>query len=147
MNFLQSTKGIFKDKKIYPPTVFNVSLVIMIILHFISPLKILLHGYNRFISLPFLIFGAAFSLIADNQFKQHSTTVKPFEESDKLIVTGIFAVSRNPMYFGMALILLAVAIFLGSISPFVIVLIFIFLINEIFIKTEENMLKQKFAEE
>ncbi len=147
MSILNYCRSICTDKKVYPPTSFNLSILLMITLHFAFPFSQIITGFYKFICLPFLIAGIAFNLIADKQFKQNSTTVKPFEESTMFIVDGIFKIGRNPMYLGMVLILLALAIFLGSLSPFLIILIFAFVINEFFIKPEEEMLKYKFAEE
>jgi protein-S-isoprenylcysteine O-methyltransferase Ste14 len=135
-----------KHQKLYPPTFFNLSVLLIILIHFIFPIEQIIDGYLRFISLPFLIFGISVNLLADNEFKSYKTTVKPFHESDNLIEDGIFSISRNPMYLGMTFILLSLAIFLGSISPFVIVLIFPLAMLKYFIQYEEEMLSKKFGE-
>ncbi len=49
------------------------------------------------------------------------------------------------MYLGMALVLLGVAVLLGSLSPLLIIPIFVWLITIKFIKFEENMLAEKFG--
>jgi protein-S-isoprenylcysteine O-methyltransferase Ste14 len=58
---------------------------------------------------------------------------------------GVFRLSRNPMYLGMALIHLSICIFLGSLTPFLIVPVFIFAIDKKFIEIEEKMLKDRFG--
>jgi protein-S-isoprenylcysteine O-methyltransferase Ste14 len=49
-------------------------------------------------------------------FRRARTTVNPLkpETSAALVVTGVYAFTRNPMYLGMVLVLLAWATFLAS---------------------------------
>ncbi len=49
------------------------------------------------------------------------------------------------MYLGMALVLIGVAILLGSLSPFLVIPIFVWLITARFIKFEEKMLEDTFG--
>jgi protein-S-isoprenylcysteine O-methyltransferase Ste14 len=91
--------------------------------------------------------GVALNLIADQAFRKHDTTVKPFVTSNSLITGGVFSVSRNPMYLGMALILLGLALLLGSLSPFTIVIALPVLLRQIYIIPEEQMLDETFGEQ
>jgi len=50
------------------------------------------------------------------------------------------------MYLGFVLILVGIAILLGTSSPFVIIPIFAILMDRIFIQVEEKMLEEKFEE-
>ena len=86
------------------------------------------------------------NLSADRKFKEVKTTVKPFESSTYLVTDGVFRISRNPMYLGMVAILLGGAVFLGTLTPFLIALIFAILIDIRFIKAEEKMLDDTFGE-
>ena len=117
----------------------------MALLHFILPVtEVIAYPHNLAGGLP-LIAGIILNLIADAAFKKHGTTVKPFEESSALITDGAFRISRHPMYLGMALILLGLAILMGSLSPMIIVIAFVILMELIFIKNEERMLELKFG--
>jgi protein-S-isoprenylcysteine O-methyltransferase Ste14 len=94
-----------------------------------------------------LILGSLLNLIADKAFKNARTTVKPFETSSKLITTGVFKLSRNPMYLGMVLILTGIAVLIGSWPPFIICAVFAFLMDVKFIKIEEKMLAEIFPDQ
>jgi protein-S-isoprenylcysteine O-methyltransferase Ste14 len=48
------------------------------------------------------------------------------------------------MYLGFVLILLGVAVLLGSISPYPVILVFAILLDIGFIRTEESMLEAQF---
>jgi protein-S-isoprenylcysteine O-methyltransferase Ste14 len=131
-------------KKIYPPTYFNLSWFIMINLHFLYPIIVLYTGLWKLTGVLPIIFGVYINLAADKLMKVYSTTVKPGKESETLIENGVFKFSRNPMYLGMAIILIGIAIILGSLSPFIVIVVFVYLIENFFIKVEESMLEKKF---
>jgi protein-S-isoprenylcysteine O-methyltransferase Ste14 len=92
------------------------------------------------------LIGVVLNLLADRAFKFNQTTVKPFEESSTLITTGIFRYSRHPMYLGMVFILAGLALIMGSLTPFILILAFLILMDRVFIKVEEQMLEKKFGE-
>jgi protein-S-isoprenylcysteine O-methyltransferase Ste14 len=89
--------------------------------------------------------GATLNLLADSAFKKAQTTVKPFEKSTALITTGVFQISRHPMYLGMILILIGLAVFMGTITPLIIIFIFALLMEVVFVRIEERMLEQQFG--
>ncbi len=86
-------------------------------------------------------------MLADQKFKKHGTTVKPFEVSTALVTDGVFSISRHPMYLGMTLILLGIGVLLGSATPFAVVPVFTVLIDRIFIVQEEKMLEDTFGDQ
>jgi len=94
-----------------------------------------------------LILGILLNLAADRQFKLHQTTVKPFRASSALITAFPFSLSRNPMYVGLTLMLLGVALFLGTVSTLLPVAIFPYAMDRVFIRTEEQMLAATFGSE
>lgn len=49
------------------------------------------------------------------------------------------------MYLGMVLILIGLAILMGSLTPFIVVIVFGALMELVFVRTEERMLEQKFG--
>ena len=132
--------------KILPPTYLLIALLAMPTLHFLVPIvKIISFPWNT-LGVIFLLCGVALNLVSDRRFHQVGTTVKPFEESSTLIINGIFSLSRNPMYLGFALLLGGVALFLGSLSPLIILPIFVFLIEKNFIISEEKLLEKTFGQ-
>lgn len=80
-------------------------------------------------------------------FKRSDTTVIPFQESDSLVLDGMYKVTRNPMYLGMLSVLVGIAIMLGSLSPFVVPLLFVPVLNARVIRHEEVMLEERFGEQ
>ena len=134
-----------KGNKVLPPTYLLASIVIMLALHFLLPVpKILPLPWNVLGIVP-LACGIALNLAADKAFREVGTTVKPFEESTALLTSGVFRISRNPMYLGYELILIGIAIMLRSLAPYVVIPVFVVLMNRVFIRVEEQMLEEKFG--
>ena len=135
-----------KTKRILPPTYLLLSIATMVLLHFLLPVsKITPYPWNL-LGVLLLIIGGSLNLIADAAFKREQTTVKPFEKSTALVVSGVFTISRHPMYLGMVIILLGIAILMGTLTPLIVVIIYGILMEFIFIKTEERMLEEQFGE-
>ena len=136
-----------KSTKIMPPTWMLIAIVAMLILNFLVPVAKIVPPLWNLIGLVFLGSGLILNLIADKAFHQIGTTVKPFQESSGLVTDGVFQISRNPMYLGMMLILIGIALLLRSLSPFLIILPFVIFLDRTYIRVEEHMLAEKFATE
>jgi len=134
-----------KPQRILPPTYLLVPLVIMLAIHFIFPGVTIIPLPWNFLGLIPLTGGILLNLNADRLFHLAGTTVKPFQESTALITQGVFRISRHPMYLGFVLILVGVAILLGSLTPWVIVPVFIVRMEIIYIRVEEHMLEERFG--
>jgi protein-S-isoprenylcysteine O-methyltransferase Ste14 len=131
--------------KFMPPDYLLIFIMFEILLHFIFPIKkIIFYPYTYFGWL-FILFGAYLSIEVWRIFRKVKTTIKPHKIPNKLITTGIFRISRNPNYLGMIFILFGLAIYLGSITPFIFPAIFIFLINKFTIPLEEKIIEKKFG--
>ena len=117
----------------------------MMLLHFVFPIsKVIVYPWNLLGCTP-LGLGIALNLVADRAFKEHQTTIKPFQESTVLVTTGAFQYTRNPMYLGIVLMLLGIAFLMGMLMPFIVIPVFAVLIQFVFIKVEEGMLEEKFG--
>jgi protein-S-isoprenylcysteine O-methyltransferase Ste14 len=135
-----------QGKMVLPPTYLWIAIAVMLALHFLLPLtKIIAWPWNLLGIIP-LAGGIALNLIADNVFRTARTTVKPFQESTALVTSGVFRISRHPMYLGFVLVLIGLAVILGSLTPFIVVPVFAVLMDQVFIQIEESMLEEKFGQ-
>ena len=93
--------------------------------------------------------GIAFDLLGLFAFGAARTTINPLrpERTSSLVTGGIYGVSRNPMYVGLALILLAWAVYLSALLPFAGPAIFALYITRFQIQAEERVLTGIFGEE
>jgi len=83
------------------------------------------------------------------KFIKLKTTFNPiqFEETNRLVTSGIFKYSRNPMYLGMLMIIISTSIFYLNIYSILTPFLFVFWINKFQIKREEIFLTEKFGKE
>ncbi len=93
--------------------------------------------------------GAVFDLLGLVAFHQSRTTINPLrpERTSALVTGGIYRITRNPMYVGMALFLLAWAAYLSALLPFIGVPVFMLYITRFQIKPEERALEKLFGGE
>ncbi|MDY7009357.1 MAG: isoprenylcysteine carboxylmethyltransferase family protein [Planctomycetota bacterium] len=113
-----------KQNKILPPTWLVASILIMLALHFLLPLRKVIPSPYRYLGILPMIIGILLNVWSDQLFKKNKTTVKPFEQSSRLITQGPYRFSRHPMYLGMVLILAGLAVLLGTASPTLVVPVF-----------------------
>jgi protein-S-isoprenylcysteine O-methyltransferase Ste14 len=128
-----------------PPTVLLVCLLLQVALHLAWPGPRLLSFPLILAGLAPLLAGLLLNLAADSALKKAVTTVKPFQESTALVTGGPFARSRHPMYLGMVLALVGVAMLLGSGTPFLLVPLFGWVAHRAYIRVEERMLAERFG--
>lgn len=129
-----------------PPTYAMLAIAAMVALHFVAPVARLAEPPVTWLGAPFIGAGLILNLWADRLFKRYRTAVRPFDGSRELVREGPFQLSRNPMYLGMGLAALGVAMLLGTLAPFVVVPVLIWLLHVRFIAVEEAMLEDAFGD-
>ena len=91
--------------------------------------------------------GIGAMVLAAVQMWRHRTTIIPHRDADNLVSTGIFSVSRNPIYLGDVLVLAGGGLYFVGIAALAIVPIFMQLIAVRFIRPEEDRLSATFGPE
>jgi protein-S-isoprenylcysteine O-methyltransferase Ste14 len=134
-------------KKIMPTTYLLAAILLILLLHYSFPIATIIDSPWNLLGILPLILGVLLNLIADRDLKKNRTTVKPFQESNALVKDGAYRVCRHPMYLGFVLILLGISVLLGSISTFIVMIVFAILMEYLFITTEEMMLEEQFQAE
>ena len=132
-------------KKALPPIYFLLALVAMVVLHLLWPILRFWGFPLNMAGLVPLAFGIFLNLAADRQFASRQTTVKPFQRSSALVTTFPYTLTRNPMYLGITLMLLGIALLFGTASPLIPVVAFAVLMDLRFVRVEERMLAETFG--
>ena len=129
-----------------PPYFLLLAIVASILLHFYFPIVKMIPLKYNYIGIPIMI--ASYALIGhvDYLFKQKQTTIDSFGKASILITDGVFKISRNPIYLGMALLLFGLCVLLRSASTLIPLALFIIIINVIIIPKEEKSLKDTFGD-
>ncbi|MCF4008842.1 methyltransferase family protein [Rheinheimera sp. UJ63] len=93
------------------------------------------------------IVGMAVALAGVLAFRRANTTVDPRvpQQSSSLVIRGIYRYSRNPMYLGFLLLLMAWGCYLQSALALLLLPVFVLYMNRFQIMPEERHLQQKFG--
>jgi protein-S-isoprenylcysteine O-methyltransferase Ste14 len=134
-----------RTTKIMPPTLLLIAMFAMLALHFLIPIAWIIPPFWNLTGLILIALGLILNLNADKAFHQVQTTVKPFEESSSLVTNGVFRLSRNPMYLGFVLILFGIAVLLRTVSPYLVIIAFVIILDKTYVRVEERMLAEKFG--
>jgi protein-S-isoprenylcysteine O-methyltransferase Ste14 len=129
-----------------PPVYFLAALALMAFFHFVIPLGQIFVAPYRYAGLVLIAGGLALGLWAALHFRRAHTAIQPFHPSSALVTGGPYRFTRNPMYLGLAGMLLGTAVFLGSLMPFLVIPAFAALITERFILNEELMMASTFGQ-
>lgn len=99
------------------------------------------------LSIPFALAGLLMVLISVRSFAKEETTVNPIapEKAGRLVTTGPYRFTRNPMYLGMLLLLVAVALAIQNTTALGGPLLFMASITFLQIIPEEWVLKENFG--
>ena len=93
-----------------------------------------------------VVAGIGLAIAAALEFRRHRTTVIPHQEPSAIVTTGVFALTRNPIYLGDAAILLGLVLWWDAVPSLIVVPIFVLLIGRRFISAEEQRLARAFPE-
>ena len=93
--------------------------------------------------------GVAMEIAAIITFFRARTTVNPLKPANasRIVSTGLFRLSRNPMYLALLLVLIGWGLWLGNLLGAVLIALWVLYITEFQIKPEEQALREKFGAE
>jgi len=133
-------------KLFIPPVFVFVSLILIVVFYLLIP------QFN-WIPFPFNLGGIiisflGFSIMGKSRdlFNKHKTTLAN-KKSTHLIMEGVFSKTRNPMYFGMFILLFGIGICFMNLFSILTPLGFILMINFFVIPTEEKVMLETFGQE
>lgn len=111
--------------------------------------RIVPHGPD-WLALPgriLLIAGLIAMALAVWRMRQRGTTLDPYGNAQALVTDGIFALSRNPIYLGNALIIAGTALICSAPIAILLAPVFALIITKRFILNEEAHLLATFPQE
>ena len=135
------------ENKIPPAVVWLICALIMKSIAYVLPFVALPH--LPVVAIVIALIGIGAGIAGIWSFYKARTTINPLEPSEAthFVSEGIYKLSRNPMYVGLACCLVSWAICLSYLLPWLGVLLFIAYMTHFQIIPEEHALRQKFGDE
>lgn len=130
-----------------PPRIAQLFVLAAALLHWTTPLS-QLHVYsNQVLGIILGIGGFVMMMWGWWLFKKRDVAICPTAETARLVTHAIYRFTRNPMYLGLVLMLVGLAIYVGT-PPFYLAAIAYFaVINWVFCPYEEAKLANSFGQE
>ncbi len=130
--------------------VFGVPLLLAVVLQFVMPLSLPLAQAGRAmiaVGVLLAITGIMLIILARGEFAKHGERTDPGHPTHHIMTTGVFAISRNPLYLGIVIFLAGVALVVNL--PWLLIMLVpsILACHYILIVPEERYLAAKFGEE
>lgn len=104
---------------------------------------------RQVIALGLAVAGVGVVVAGGVSFRRAKTTVNPLkpETASSLVVSGLYRVSRNPMYLGVLIVLIGWAVLLANALAFITAATFVLYLNRFQIAPEERALTTRFGPE
>lgn len=133
-----------------PPPLFIVTFVLSVQLGRFVPLQLVPESWDM-IALTFgsvaMLIAVALIVAAPLLFLTHRTTIIPHQTARTLVVGGPYRLTRNPMYLGLVVGYLGVALLMNVLWPLLFLAIPVWIMNARVIPTEEDTLIAVFGDQ
>lgn len=123
-----------------PPLWLLAALSLQLALHYLAPLRQWLPPPWTFFGIAPIALGCLLTLWAALLFRRRGTGIRPFTEVRALVAEGPYRFTRNPMYLGMVLVSVGVALCCGTLGPVLVVPALFLLLRGRFVRREEEFL-------
>jgi len=133
--------------RLKPPVIAFALLGASLLLHFLLPAGIALRFGTPWLGSLCFLAGLTIMLWAWSLFMRAGTALLPTGEPSRFVQAGPYRFTRNPMYLGITLILLGVALYLGSLPMLLAPVLFPVIINRVFVPHEEGNMERIFGQD
>lgn len=146
-NQIEKSKG--PGVYVPPPLFYVLTFVAAIFIQKKIPISNVLFGMTiiKIMGGIFLILAVFFLVRSLQQFILTKNTVVLIKPASSLQTTGIYAVTRNPMYLGLAILYLGISCLIGNWWNVILFPLLLITVQEYIIKREEKYLELEFGQE
>ena len=135
-----------RKRKILPGVYLLMTLLVMWLANRYFPLNRYIDEPAAYSGIVLVFVGIVVDVVSAERFRQAETGLLPFNEATTLLTGGFYRYTRNPIYMGMFLMLLGVAILLGSVGALLPIPVFVLIIRNNFVLGEERFLEAAFGQ-
>ncbi len=105
------------------------------------------HPLTQFLAAVLIGAGLILMLLAVTEMRRQKTTVIPHREADRLVQSGIFKRSRNPIYLGDVLLLAGFILRWDAVAALPLIPLLFWILEKRFVLPEEDRLRRKFRQD
>ena len=118
-----------------------------ILSHYLIPVMIVIPRPYSYLGAGLMLLSLTLMIWTAMLFREERTSFQLRGGSSALVTSGPFQFSRNPMYLGMLIWLVGLAVLLGSLIAFLFPILFFLLANLLVIPPEEKRMEHLFGEQ
>lgn len=118
-----------------------------LILNFFWPVKFLIRGLATPLGILIILGAISIGALAVREMFAAQTPIDVRKASTRIVTSGVFQKSRNPIYLGMVLLCAGVAFLVDSLWLLILVPLLAAVLQKGVIEPEESYLEQNFGEE
>jgi protein-S-isoprenylcysteine O-methyltransferase Ste14 len=139
----------FFELKIPPVVIVLIAMISMFGIRQVTPVMDYDDGIALYLFLAFVLIGVVYAIAGVYAFRREQTTVNPNhpENTSTLVTSGVYGLTRNPMYLGFLFILAGWGIYLESMYALMILIFYFYYMNRFQIEPEEKILETQFKKE
>ena len=137
------------ELKVPPPVLALCLALLMWFTSLLVPSVVVPFGVRLGVALALVVIGQSIGISGIVSFRRAKTTINPVKPSaaSSLVTSGVYRVTRNPMYLGLLVTLVAWAVFLSNLVALLAAPLFVLYINRFQINPEERVLSSLFDAE
>jgi len=130
-----------------PPLIFLGSILIGVALKFVWPIGMISETNQALVGIIFMVLGASLTTWAFRTFLNAQTNIEPYKPTTKMVTSGPYRHTRNPMYVSMSIVQIGLAILFNN--PWIAIMLIPALLIIYFgvVLREERYLEKKFGKE
>jgi protein-S-isoprenylcysteine O-methyltransferase Ste14 len=130
-----------------PPLILGATIALGLILNYFWPAKVLAHSLAVPLGILIVFVAVAIGLLAVREMVTASTPLDVRKRSTRIVTSGVFQQSRNPIYLGMVLLCTGIAFLVDSLWLLGLVPLFAAILQKGVIEPEEAYLERNFGED
>jgi protein-S-isoprenylcysteine O-methyltransferase Ste14 len=130
--------------------IFGMPFLVGVALHFVFPFSApqgILRQVLLIAGIVLIVIGIGLIVLARREFARFRQPTDPGQPTSAIVKTGVFSISRNPLYLASIIVFLGLALLLNLLWTLVTLLVSIILCHYVLIIPEEKYLKARFGKE
>jgi len=132
---------------ILPPSIGMLAMLAVFVLHFVKPVTLLFPYPFNYIGLGFIALGAIINIMSERDLQRFGAPFDANGQSARVVDQGLYQFSRNPGYLGIIFIAAGITIWVGSLSPWLVVAALPVIMGRLYVCHEEQLLLNRFGDD